>query len=44
MPEEAEDKALPLQEWLKLLAAHGVPMRVGMQLAAKACVELWRVG
>lgn len=30
------DAVIPLQEWLKLLQTHGVPMRVGMTLAAKA--------
>ncbi|WOO77860.1 uncharacterized protein LOC62_01G001418 [Vanrija pseudolonga] len=29
------DAALPLQEWLKLLQSHGVPMRTAMVLASK---------
>lgn len=29
------DAALPLQEWLKLLQSHGVPMRTAMGLASK---------
>lgn len=40
MPDAADtDKILPLQEWLKLLASNGVPMRLGMQLAAKGYKE-----
>lgn len=32
----AEDAVLGLQDWLKLLSSHGVSMRTGMTLAAKA--------
>lgn len=31
-----EDAVLGLQDWLKLLSSHGVTMRTGMALAAKA--------
>lgn len=30
------DAVLGLQDWLKLLSSHGVTMRTGMALAAKA--------
>lgn len=30
------DAIVPLQQWLKLLAEQGVPMRTAMQFAAKA--------
>ncbi|KAL1412956.1 hypothetical protein Q8F55_000705 [Vanrija albida] len=33
--EAADDAVLPLQEWLKLLQSHGVPMRTAMVLASK---------
>lgn len=31
-----DDAVLGLQDWLKLLSSHGVTMRTGMALAAKA--------
>jgi hypothetical protein len=31
----APEAVLPLQDWLKLLASRGVPMRTAMALAAK---------
>lgn len=37
MPDADPDAVIPLQEWLKLLQTHGVPMRAAMALAAKAC-------
>ncbi|KLT41565.1 hypothetical protein CC85DRAFT_320100 [Cutaneotrichosporon oleaginosum] len=39
MAETDADAVIPLQEWLKLLQTHGVPMRAAMGLAAKAYKE-----